>query len=166
MPALGRPPAPQETIDRALFTLARYGDNAARAARELEMPERTLQDWRNIHRERYDQIRNERILEVEQGLVDDFRNNAILSAQLHRAATLQALEQAQDGRLKDPAKAAQNASIAAGVATDKLLVLTDRPSQITEHRDGEQILQSLAAKAGVVLNGTAEEIDDAQELTR
>jgi hypothetical protein len=153
--------ATPEEIDRALLILAKHGGNSSRAVDEAGHPERTLRDWRTKHQDRYQEIRQLHKREIEDKLIEEQRENAILSAQLHRKATMQALETSEP--FKDPARVAREASIASGVAIDKLLVLDGRPTQITQSQDAGQALVEMARRLNLSIDSTADEIPPGQE---
>lgn len=97
---------------------------------------------------------------------DDYREVAKRSVELQLAATVQALEEAEAKKLKDPGKTAQNAAVAGGVAVDKILTLTGRPDSIVGHlRDPSETLKALALKVGLAVDSTAEEIVDTNNRT-
>jgi hypothetical protein len=148
--------ATSEEIDAALLILASNGGNAAKSHEIAGVPERTLQDWRNRYHERYQELRQRHKREIEDKLIEEHRENAILSAQLQRKATMQALDDKQP--FKDPARVAREASIASGVAIDKLLVLDGRPTQITQNTDAVQALGEMARRLGISYDSTADEI--------
>jgi hypothetical protein len=96
--------------------------------------------------------------EVETRLADDYLDTATLGRELATTAMRLALEQAHAGTLRDPAKTAMNAIITSGTALDKRLILQNRPTVISEHRDPKQAAAALARRLGVTLDGTAEEL--------
>lgn len=150
-------------IDRALTALALNTGNIDRARETLKLdatltriPSRAaLHQWKHRHAERYDQIRTERRPSIEAAAINDY---AAIVARTQQVV-LEGIEQTATGLhdldAKDASAAVKNLAIAGGVAADKLLVFTDRPNQITERRDPEQLLRALE---GIV--GTAEEIPD------
>lgn len=148
----------EDEIKDALLHLAQCGGNSNKASELCGVPARTLRRWREEMPERYDDLRTTFARKIEEGLIKEHRENALLSAQLQRAATMQALEQAEAGELKDPARTAREASIASGVSIDKLLVLDGRPNEIRQHADAGQALIELGRKLGFAIESTATEI--------
>lgn len=153
----------QDEIDRALTALALNSGNSYRAREALKLDstlerlpsDRVLRQWKAKHATRYHEIRTKRAPDIEAAAVQDYR--AIVAAT--NEAHLELVEHARDGiedlTAYEASAAAKNLAIAGGVAADKLLVFTDRPNQITERRDPEQILRQLET-----FIGTAEDITD------
>jgi hypothetical protein len=152
--------APAE-VDQALLTLALNGGNGDRTHEELkaaglEIPARTLRDWRNSPR--YSEIQAKHAPEIRKHAISRFQEGALLNLQLARAASLQALTEAEAGELKDAGKTLQNATIAAGVAVDKALLLNGEPTEIAARFDIRQTSASLARKLGITLDSTATDL--------
>jgi hypothetical protein len=103
--------------------------------------------------------------EIETRLADDYLETATLGRELAQEAMRLALAQARAGELRDPGKTAMNAIITSGTALDKRLILQNRPTQITEHRDPKLAAAALARRLGVSIDGTAEELPDAIEIS-
>jgi hypothetical protein len=97
--------------------------------------------------------------ETEAKLANDYLETATLGRELATTAMRLALEQANAGTLRDPAKTAMNAIITSGTALDKRLILQNRPTQITEHRDPKLAAAALARRLGVSIDSTAEELE-------
>jgi hypothetical protein len=128
------------------------------------MNKRTLCQWRQRNQERYAELRAEHYQQIERQLVDDYRENARLSQELHKQATLHALQDLADGNIKDAARVAREASIASGIATDKMLLVDGRPTHIQEHRDLDTILASRGRRLGFDTDSPAVEIDERPAL--
>lgn len=154
---------------RACLVLALNAGSLTRARKQLAgeglaVSQSTLQRWRDTPR--YLEIREGAAREIEETLVDDYREVAKRSIELQLKATEQALEEAEAKKLKDPGKTAQNAAISGGVAVDKLLTLTGRPTEIVFHGDPREDIKALARELGLVasIEGTAEPLPAAEEL--
>jgi hypothetical protein len=98
--------------------------------------------------------------EIETQLADTYLETAVLGRELATEAMRLALQQARAGELRDPAKTAMNAIITSGTALDKRLVLQNRPTVITEHRDPKQAAAALARRLGVSIDSTAEDVTE------
>jgi hypothetical protein len=154
---MGASPLPPAEHDQALLVLALNGGNSEAAHRELQnhgikISSRALRNYRETPR--YAEIYGQNIDLLRKHSIARFQEGAMLSLQLARAAALQALSEAERGELKDAAKTLQNATIAAGVATDKALILNGEPNVIHAHEDPRQAAQSLARRLGVALATT------------
>lgn len=69
------------------------------------------------------------------------------------------LKRGSPKELSELAGTIQRVSTAKGINGTKLLELTGRPTQIIEHREGDDILKALATKIpGLVINSTATEL--------
>jgi hypothetical protein len=96
--------------------------------------------------------------EAEQLLAQHYLDGAILARQVSMAALEQALEQARNGELRDPAKTAMNAAITSGTLLDKRLVLQERPTMHIGHTDPNASVNALARRIGLVIDATATEL--------
>lgn len=145
----------------AMLVLALEGGSVRRArellaAQGFTVSDSTLTRWKAS--ERYAEIQETTARRVEDGLVHKWRENTASSLELQLLATEQAIEEAKAKTLKDPAKAAQAAATAAGIGTDKMLVMTGRPTEITEHRDPRAEIRAMAREFGITIESTAEEV--------
>lgn len=151
----------QDEIDRALTALALNSGNTTRARETLKLDstltrtpsQRVLHLWKTKHAQRYQEIQTQRAPQIEAAAVHDYR---AITARINQVV-LDGVEQTATGLpdldAKDASTAVKNLAIAGGVAADKLLVFTDRPNQITQRRDPEQILRQIET-----IVGTAEDI--------
>ena len=154
-----------ERVDTALLTLAMLGGNARAAAEELqaagiEVKHATLNQWRTkLYPNRYRALAERHRSEVEERIVDTTRNIVDKSGEAALLAIQIGIQRMTDdpGSLRDPAGAARNYLTALGIATDKLLLLTDRPTQITEIRSADDVLAELDRRGFVT--STAVEIE-------
>lgn len=146
---------------RAMLVLALEGGSVKRALPRLAgegitPAAETLMRWRNSPR--YLEIRETHARDIEKGLVDDYREIAQRSVALQKLAMDQAIEEAEAKKLKDPGKTAHSAAIAGAVAVDKLMLFTDRPTQIVSTGDTVQNINAIARRLGITIDTTAEEL--------
>lgn len=148
---MGSPTHTPEVRERALLALAVTGGNSAQARRNLKdegitVAERTLRDWRVTHAQRYSELHETHYQLIEQRLTQAQREIATRASVATEALVEQTITDAKAGKIKDPASAARNLATTAAIAVDKMLALTGRPTQITEHREPSKLIASLAAK--------------------
>jgi hypothetical protein len=128
--------APTE-IDAALAVLAYYGGNSTRASQQTHIPADTLRNWRLYdHREKYERICADRSQELETLAITQSREIMLRAGQVeHRILD----ELDQDGltpkERSELAGALQRTTTTKGINTDKMLTMTERPTQYVEHRD-------------------------------
>lgn len=152
-----------EQITQGLTALALAGGNSVTAEAQLAelgcpIPARTLCAWRtDQHPERYRDICNEvapqieaRVIHLQRELAVRATETALLAADLER-------DRLSKGDVKDAASSARNLSTVAGIAVDKIMSLTGRPTSVIEHRTVDESLNKLK-RLGLVVEGTAEEI--------
>lgn len=148
-------PFTAEEIELGLMALVKWSGSATRASRYLKSTGRldvgvvTLGSWKETHAIRFDELREKHSAEVEETLAHEMRDVAGLAIAGQRLAIEKATEALEKGWEKDPARAAASLARVSQSATDKLMTLTARPTQITETRNLPEILRSLAAK-GVI----------------
>lgn len=148
----------REEIDHALLQLYLVGGNTWRVADQLGIPDRTLRDWLVRHADRYEELAQKHGPKLEQQVVRQLEQNVIHAGEATRQAIAKSLEQLEAGEAKDPAATARNLATVQGIAVDKMLTLTGRPAQITEHRDTAQIMRALKQTApNLFIEGTAED---------
>jgi len=156
-----------EAIDRGLLMLAVCAGDAAQAHRRLaaegvSIPERTLRDWKtHSHPQRFVEVQRSYSAELEGVIIDGARSAALLAARLEHAALERATEQMLDPdyEVRDPATVARNAAVTKGINVDQVLKLSGRPTVIAEHRNADDLLDSLAKKLGLTFE--ADELVDA-----
>lgn len=152
--------------DRCLLDLVICGGNSLLAARRLkeagvEIASRTLREWRQTrHRERYLEIARVHAPMIDRLITQQAREGAIRAAEVEQRAWEAQMEQLDEGQVRDPSAVARNAAVSKAVNVDKMLLLEGRPTQITEHRDVDEIIRALDAVApGIVVHGTASETE-------
>lgn len=99
--------------------------------------------------------------EQEAKLAGDYLKGAVLARTVSHEALELALTQIRAGTIKDPARTALNAATASGILLDKRLILEGRPTQI-HAVDPNGVLNALARKVGLTLEGTCEDIEPPQ----
>jgi hypothetical protein len=155
-----------EQITNGLTAVALCGGNCVQAAEQLKaagtpIPENTLYDWRNHrHAERYREISNELAPKIEAHVVDLQRELATRAARAALLAVDLEHKRIALGEVKDASTSARNLATVSGIAVDKIMSLTGRPTSIIEHRNADQILRELQAFGYV--DGTAEDVPEAE----
>lgn len=86
--------------------------------------------------------------QTEAQLADSYLDTAALGRKVANLALQQALTEAQQGKLRDPAKTATAAITASAIALDKRLLLQERPTQI-HAIDPHTAVNALARKLGL-----------------
>lgn len=143
----------EETFNLALTALAMHGGNARRARaylqdnHALEVGRSTLYRWREC--DRYKQIRAELVPQLQERTAQQYEDVAstLLAAQQKLAERL--LTGTAAIPRADVPKALKFVSDAATSNTTQANVLRGRPTQITEHRNADDLLRKLKA-AGVI----------------
>ena len=153
------------TIDRGLLMLAVCAGDSAQAHRRLaadgvHVPERTLRDWKT-------HVTLSASRRCSAATAPSWRTSsstepwsaALLAARLEHAALERATEQMldPDHEVRDPATVARNAAVTKGINVDQVLKLSGRPTVIAEHRNADDLLDSLAKKLGLTFE--AEPVD-------
>lgn len=157
----GRPGPSDEKLERGLTALARYG-SSTKASEICGIPQSTLRTWRSLYAERYEQIRRTRAIEIDEALIDEYRDLALSNVEAARQAAELGQQLMAKGHYKEAmavSGAARNFGTTAGIATDKNALMSGKPTAITQHKTGEDVLRSLAALGHV--DGTAEDVTDA-----
>lgn len=95
--------------------------------------------------------------ETEAKLAGQYLEGAVLAREVSHKALQLALQQIEDGTLKNPASAAMNAAITSGTLLDKRFMLQERPTQHIAV-DPTATLNALARKVGLTYEGTATEL--------
>jgi hypothetical protein len=159
-----------EQVEKALLELALVGGNSGEASRRLEgvgikVSARLLRLWRSgLHAKRYGQLAQEHARQVEETIVQEARETAILAAEVERLALAKTLEQLEAGEIRDAAAVARNASTVKGINVDKLLTLSGRPNQIVEHGNPDELLAQLIRDGIFTPAQDGPGVDDAIEI--
>jgi hypothetical protein len=156
----------QQEITEALTAMVAFAGNAHETERFLKSEGKRAPSWmtllkwsRTTHFEEYNRIRDQVAALLEADLAGEYRDIARMAVQAERIAVQKATERLESGEDQDPARSAANLATVAQKSTDKLLSLTGRPQQITEHRDITAIIRSLVAKGVASLPEGPEEIE-------
>jgi hypothetical protein len=162
----------EEEIERGLEALAVCGGSTRRASRELaarglEIPHPTLQDWKTLHADRYQRMRDEVVPRIHGKLAEESEDLAREYGEVEREAIAILRERLPELRPHEGGNALRNLATSRAISIDKASVLRGRPTRITEHRSADEILEKWR-KLGViepneVVDGTVEE-DDLPEL--
>src|SRR5687768_14553553 len=86
-----------EQVERSLLELALVGGNSGEASRRLkgasiEISPRLLRRWRTeLHARRYSELAQENAREIEETVIREARETAILAAEVERAALAKTL---------------------------------------------------------------------------
>jgi hypothetical protein len=149
--------------------MAIHAGNYRRAQRDLQeqglkVGHGTLRNWVLRYPVRYAQLREDRVREIEMGLVDEWRRVALTATQNILKANELIHEQLEAAEVKNPSGVAREQAITAGIASDKMRILSDRPSQIVERRDPTETIQALVKSGVLTVEGSAEEIVEPAQL--
>ena len=143
----------QEEVTKGLMAMVAWAGRPTDAKRSLEetddlsIPTSTLRSWvEGSHRDEYEELKGKWAHKMESILVGQYREVALRATMAQRKAVEEAEKRLDRGADTDPARTAAALSKVSQSATDKMLSLTGRPSQITETRNMNEILRSLAAK--------------------
>ena len=159
-----------EVVDSALLAYAMTG-NAKAASEQLgaegiRVPRRTILDWaRDKHAARFAELQQKHAQEIEGVVIGNARRAALRASEVGMAALELEAERIAAGDVRDAAASSRNAFVGFGIALDKLLVMTNRPTSITEHHTGEEALRNLASR-GRIIESDAVEIENEEEVIR
>lgn len=141
-----------DEIDKGLLALIFNGNNSGIAVKALrttglKVNDRTLRQWKVKHRERLDELALKHAPAIENHLKASGRAIAMAS----QAGTMEAIEaarkQLRDGDARDPAAMARNLATVTGIATDKVLLLDGRPTEIVSN-DVAGLMERMARALG------------------
>ncbi len=149
-------------VDTAMMVLAMSPTAKEAAARLTEMgtprDAATLNRWRRqFYPNRYRRACELYQTQVEQIVVQSVRGLAHSAAAAAQLAVDLERERIEAGDVKDAAASARNLATTVGIATDKLLVLTNRPTAITETRSADDVLRALDERGYVDSTASEEE---------
>lgn len=150
--------------EAALLALVHNGGAIKATALELGMEYETLHSWCTTrYKARYHELREKHGPELEAKAVAGLQGFLVRAEEAKGKALDATVAQIDDGTIKDPAKALQHISVSQGISVQKILELTQRPTQIHEHRSMNEIVSRLKA-LGADIQGVATEIPDATVL--
>lgn len=158
-----------EEVRHALAALAANLGNATKTGKQIGIPGHTLSTWKNdTYAQVYADLEQRTAAEVEAAIVTQARANAARSGRDIDKA-LEHTEKAMQRRnydAVDSARVARDLSHVHSQSIDKMLTMTGRPNQITESRELVNLVKSLEADGVIkVVDSTAEEVSDVQEIT-
>lgn len=159
-------PTDPQLLEQGLLALVASGGSPTRAAQALaeqghDITKQTLHGWKTKHATRYQELQDRFATQIEAQLVRQQRDLAVQAHEVALLAVDKTREALEADKIKDPAGTARNLEVVAGTAIDKVLLLTDRPTQITEQREPSRLIASLASKGirvtvGETIEGTAQ----------
>ena len=151
-------------IDTALLVLCLTGRNSVVAARRLkteglDIDPRTLRSWRtHVHARRYEEIEAQHAPEVERQMLGQARAIVHAANQVTLLAIEESEKQLREGDVKDPSTTARNLATAAGIQTDKMLIMSGRPNEIRGGEDIQGLMERMSRFLGSI-PATAIEIE-------
>ena len=149
-----------EEVDTALVSLI-YTGSARETAKQLDLAERTVQDWRHRYSARYDELAAKLRPEIEQRIADQARQAAQRASDGVQEAIALERMRLEQGDVKDASASARNLATTAGILIDKTLLLEGRPNVISTNTSADEIVRRLV-KLGVVQD--ADEITEANVI--
>jgi hypothetical protein len=134
-------------VEQALAAIAAY-PRASEAqeflkAQGIEMSPSTIKKYKYEYYDRLAEIRKQLAPRIEATLADDMLDNARLATEVERLAIERTQELLDSGMCQDPSRVARDLSQIRTQAVDKRLALEGRPTQITAHRDIDEVVRSL-----------------------
>lgn len=146
-------------IDRGLTALILAGGNAEQAARDTGFHGRTIRKWKDAHPGRYVELQQELAPRIADRIASEAEQLAVLYAKAEREALEVAMGKIHELDADKAASAVRNFATAKALQVDKISSpLRGRPTVITEHRAGDELLRGLASRVGMTIDGTAEEL--------
>jgi hypothetical protein len=145
-----------EQVDGALLTLAMLGGSTEKAGKELRaagmnVTSRTLREWREkLYPGRYRDLCQRHARDIEGVIVRGSRAIAVRADEVTMLALEKARAQLKAGEARDPASVARNAAVTKAVNIDKMMLLEGRPTQVTEHRDADELMRAIRARVTVL----------------
>jgi DNA-binding transcriptional ArsR family regulator len=135
------------SIDHALAAIAAY-PTLSEAVEHLKgmgytTTERQLENWKRSKAERYEEVRSELAPTLEKHLANDMLETAHLAAEVERVAIAHTLKLLEEGKIYDPSRVARDLSQVLSQSVEKRMTLQERPTQIVEHRDYNEIMRTL-----------------------
>lgn len=160
-----------EDVVRAFALLYMNGGNITRTVTQLEgqpgsVTKPTLLKWRQEMPARYAHVGKVFKDVAEEQIIVALRENTIAAVNASTEAIHLEAERIAEGKVKDPAAAAQRLMTVAGIGIDKMLGMTGRPQNIVQHQSGQEILRALSEfnQVRIDVESTAEPVD-AEEVS-
>ena len=170
----------QAQIDNGLRVVIRNGGSIRAAAKEMGVELAAVRSWMERHRERYAELEVEMGPELEAQSVNGFRAFVIRAEEAKKAALEGVIDDiaadeadmatfraalargetpdAPALRIRNKAGVLKDLSISQGIGVQKVLELTNRPTQIVEHRTPAEAFARLRALGAQIIEGTATEV--------
>jgi hypothetical protein len=155
-----------DTIELALNVLAIEGGRTQRAheilaGQGIDVPKQTLSSWKlDSHADRYHQISTDVSLHRAERIANQAEEVALLAGQLERDLLKDLQAHRADLKPAEIAGAIRNVTTTKALNMDKVInPIRGRPSTITETRDANTLLESLAARLPPTIQGTAQEVN-------
>lgn len=155
----------EEDLARWFLVLCTEGGNARAASRVLasqgvRVSARRLASLRERHPARYREVRDRHFRRLEDVLVAEQRELAMAAGQAAREAVELERARIASGDVKDAAASARNSETVAGIAVDKLLGLSGRPTSVEVHVSLEEILRARRREYAQYIEGSVEEVGE------
>lgn len=146
-------------IERGLAALIIHGGNAEAASEASGIPGRTLRSWKDRHAARYQDLQNELAPRIAERIASEAEEMAVKLARLENKVIDRLENQINTLDADKAASALRNISTSKSLQVDRISSpLRGRPSVITEHRAGDDLLRGLANRVGI----TIDHIEDAE----
>lgn len=111
------------------------------------------------HQARYEQLRAEHAPDLEKRLASGLRDTSMLASEAMQEAVKKAIDRLEAGEDPDPAKTAANLATVQDKSTRTMLTLEQRPTSITENRNVNELIRTLAATGIIELPAESAELE-------
>jgi hypothetical protein len=159
----------QEDIDYALTVVAlcagrtQYASDAL-AQEGKNIPQGTLDNWKHHTDGRYARIQEAAQDQIAQKIAAGAEAVALRAQEIETELLEELAKKKGELRASEVAGAVRNITTTKSLNVEKIVnPLRGRASTITEHRDANEILRSLASRLPKAIDGTAEEITEAEK---
>lgn len=142
------------------------GQSIARCARELAISNDSLKRMTVVHRDLLDEMREKYGPDLEARAVMGLKDFLVASEEVKAQALSRVSETIDEADIKDSSNALKSVSIAQGIAVQKVLELTGRPTQIVAHENMASIMARLRSLGAEVIEGTAVDVVDSSAPTQ
>lgn len=139
-----------EQRDAALLAVVLNGGRVHQAARDLDVSAETLRSWMQRHRARYEELQQKHGPELEAKAVANLQGFIVRSEEAKSVALDATVVHLESGEAKNPGNDLKNIAIAQGIAVQKVLELTARPTSIVEHRSIAEAIERMRALGGEI----------------
>lgn len=139
-----------EDLERALSTIVLAGGTAA-ASRKLGIPRQTLDDWKRRHEDRFFELRDELIPEINKRVAAENEDFIREAHEVRRKALRKTQEKLDAEKLsaRDAGSVVRDISSSIAVSRDKVVApLRREPSRIEEHRSPDALWAQLETLVG------------------